>query len=46
MTPSKKIYMDVLFYTKNKHTVDTMTWEEMCAFYHMIREVEGLNGKG
>lgn len=36
--------MDVLLYMKNKQTVDSLTWEELCALYHMIREMEGING--
>lgn len=46
MNGTKQIYMEVLYHTKNKQTVDSMTFEELCAFYHMmIMEVNARSGK-
>lgn len=44
MPSAKKLYMQILYNCKNKHTVDSMTWDEMCAYYHfMLKETEVLN---
>lgn len=41
MPAPKKLYMQVLFHCKHKPTVDSMTWDEMCSYYHlMIKEAE------
>lgn len=47
MSDSKKMYMQVLYDCKNKDTVDSMSWDEFCVYYHMmIREAEVMkNGR-
>jgi len=37
MSTKKKMYMQILFDTKNKDTVDRMTYEEFLAYYHMLQ---------
>lgn len=41
MNGLKKIYMQVLFHTKNKQTVDSMTWDELLAYFYLIQQ-EGV----
>lgn len=45
LTPYKSLYMDVLYYMKNKDTVDSLTWEDLCALWHLISTRE-LGGGG
>ncbi|MGL5050484.1 MAG: hypothetical protein ACRC6E_07620 [Fusobacteriaceae bacterium] len=45
MPTYKKLYMQVLYNCKNKSTVDAMSWDELCAYYHMMKkEMEAMNG--
>lgn len=45
MPSFKKIYMQILYHCKNKATVDSMSWDELCAYYHlMIKETEVMQG--
>lgn len=30
------MYMQVLFHCKSKETVDSMTWDELCAYYYLM----------
>lgn len=37
--------MQVLYNCKNKVTVDSMSWDEMCAYYYfMLKEQEVASG--
>jgi len=43
MGNAKKIYMQVLYNTKNKQTVDAMSWDELFAYFSFMKlEQKGM----
>jgi hypothetical protein len=41
LSPRKKIYMELLYFMKNKESVDSLTSEEFLSLFHLIAERGG-----